>query len=209
MDEVIQHVETLRSTIIDTSDLAPDSAVRSIAVQSLLHVGARSFSHFLNAIERYLGLLRELSNSNDDKAEILDAAGRFWRQNLHMVGIVFDKFMQYQIVEPADVIAWAFRTSEGGRLGTARWDIVRAALEKSIGRVLLTKRKVAQVRKEEEDASARAKARAAAEEDIPMDVDTEKKGIDIYFTLARCAYQSELLPQKTPSFPSRQLCKRI
>ncbi|KDQ07778.1 hypothetical protein BOTBODRAFT_70220 [Botryobasidium botryosum FD-172 SS1] len=174
-DEVVQHAETLRSTISDTPNLTPDSAVRSIAVQCLLHVGARSFSHFLNAIERYLALLRSLSNTADDKADILDAAGRFWIKNSQMVGIVFDKFMQYQIVEPGDVIAWAFRTATGHRLGTNEWDIVKVALDKSIGRVLLTKRKVALLRKEEEDVSARAKAQAAAEEDSQMDVEAEKK----------------------------------
>ena len=42
----------------DTVNL--DSVLRSIAIQSLLHMGSRSFSHFLNVAERYLPLLRNL-----------------------------------------------------------------------------------------------------------------------------------------------------
>jgi len=57
-------------------------------MQSLLHIGSRSFSHLLNAIERYLPLLRNIAStgassgsaSPEAKADILTAAASFWRQ---------------------------------------------------------------------------------------------------------------------------------
>jgi nuclear cap-binding protein subunit 1 len=95
-----------------------DSLIRSTVVRSLLHIGARSFSHFLNAIKRYLPLLPNFANgsitsstsgaSPDARADILNDAASFWRHNRQMVGIVFDKFMQYQIVDPPDVVVWTF-----------------------------------------------------------------------------------------------------
>ena len=40
-----------------------DSIILSITIQSLLNIDSRSFSHFLNAIERNLPVLRDLSNA--------------------------------------------------------------------------------------------------------------------------------------------------
>lgn len=99
-----------------------------------------------------------------------------------MVGIVFDKFMQYQIVDPPDVVSWAFMNSvevgqqfeaRGGsmNLSAFEWDILRAALDKANGRVTLARKKVIALRKEDDDARAKINAR-----DENMEVDAEPKG---------------------------------
>lgn len=177
--------------MLEASDSPPDvdAVLRRIAVQSLLHIGARSFSHFLNAIERYLPLLRALAAgtlsatttpapggaSPQAKAGILDAAAAFWAHNAQMVGIVFDKLMQYQIVDPTDVVRWTFEQGAGKTaktLGGEEWDLLRGALDKANGRVVVAKRRVAALRKEEDDARARAKASG----DAGMEVDEPKPG---------------------------------
>lgn len=94
-----------------------------------------------------------------------------------MVGIVFDKLMQYQIVDPSDVVAWSFRAgntteeiAEGG-LTVQGWEMLKAALDKASGRVAVAKHKVHIVKKEEEDAKARLKASKGAVVDDGMDVE--------------------------------------
>lgn len=82
--------------------------VRDIVIQSVLNIGSRSFSHFLNIVERYHGLLRQLSSSPSMRAAILASTTRFWARSAQWVLIVFDKLMQYRIVEPADVINFVF-----------------------------------------------------------------------------------------------------
>jgi len=169
-----------------------DAIVRSIAVQSLLHIGSRSFSHLLNAIERYLPLLRNVasggvsstgaSGNPEAKAGILAAAAAFWKHNRQMVGIVFDKLMQYQIVDPTDVVAWTFVNGQGiGQpselagplhLSAFEWDLMRGALDKANGRVMTARRKVNVLRKEDDDKRARAKASAT---DNSMEVDADAK----------------------------------
>ena len=164
-----------------------------------MHIGSRSFSHFLNAIERYLPLLRNLtsggiSNAGGDvnpkaKADILTAAASFWKYNRQMVVIVFDKLMQYQIVDPTDVVAWTFMNGVavgqlaelGGpmNLSAFEWDLLRGALDKANGRVTTARRKLAALRKEDDDARARVKARA----DEPMEVDAEPKGSCLFLPL--------------------------
>ena len=188
---MIIHLESLRGTLETSDDVQVDSLIRSIVVHSLLLIGSRSFSHFLNAIERYLPLLRNLSNGSisnatngphaEARADVLSNAAGFWKYNRQMVSIVFDKFMQYQIVDPTDVVAWTFMNGVevgqlaeiGGpmNLSAFEWDLLRGALDKANGRVALARRKVAVLRKEDDDTRAKIKAG-----DENMEVDAEPKG---------------------------------
>jgi nuclear cap-binding protein subunit 1 len=193
-EDVISLLDSLKTTL-ETPDEGPigvDAILRSIAVQSLLHIGSRSFSHLLNAIERYLPLLRNVasdgvsstgaSGNPEAKAGILAAAAAFWKHNRQMVGIVFDKLMQYQIVDPTDVVAWTFVNGQGiGQpselagplhLSAFEWDLMRGALDKANGRVMTARRKVNVLRKEDDDKRARVKASAT---DNSMEVDADAK----------------------------------
>ncbi|PPQ68653.1 hypothetical protein CVT24_005384 [Panaeolus cyanescens] len=182
VEDVIAHLDTLKASLESADDgVNPDTILRSMVVQSLLQIGSRSFSHFLNAIERYLALLRNLAgNNNGAKADILTAAAAFWRHNRQMVSIVFDKLMQYQIVDPTDVAAWTFvngvtvgqlaELAGPLNLSAFEWDLLRGAIDKANGRVTIARRKVAALKKEDDDARGRVKAKA----DDTMEVDAEK-----------------------------------
>lgn len=186
-EDVIAHLDTLKNQFEGWDDgrLNVDSLMRSIAVQSLLNIGSRSFSHLLNGIERYLALLRYIASGGasstgglgdtEAKNDILTAVASFWKHNRQMVGIVFDKLMQYQIVDPTDVIGWTFLN--GSVVGQLReiekplnlsafeWDLLKAALDKANGRVVIARRKIATLRKEDDDARAKAKASQEMEVD--------------------------------------------
>ncbi|KAF6762456.1 cap binding protein 80-PB [Ephemerocybe angulata] len=192
-EDVITHLDTLRESLESSDEPDVDSTVRSIAVQSLLHIGSRSFSHLLNAIERYLPLLRNLAGggassttgvggSAEARTDILAAAAAFWKHNRQMVAIVFDKLMQYQIVDPTDVVGWTFLNGSAiGQLSEVspmnlsafEWDLLRAAIDKANGRVVSARRKVVALRKEDDD--TRAKAKAGSGVDTNMEVDLETK----------------------------------
>ena len=98
-----------------------------------------------------------------------------------MVSIVFDKLMQYQIVDPSDIIGWTFHglgpvegvegaaaQSALGWIGVQEWELLKAALDKAIGRVAIARQKVLTLRKDEEDAKAKASA--------DMDLDGDDAG---------------------------------
>jgi nuclear cap-binding protein subunit 1 len=102
-----------------------------------------------------------------------------------MVGIVFDKMMQYQIVDPTDVVAWTFVNKAGiGQqpsgmtrplsLSAFEWDLLKGALDKANGRVMIARRRVTALRKEEDDTLARAKASGGADVSS-MEVDADAK----------------------------------
>ena len=157
----------MRSTLQDAGEPRAESIIRITTFQALLQVGSRSFSHLLNAIERYLPVLRSLiTTGSEARADILRATGTFWTKSTQMVNIVVDKMMQYQIVEPADVVAFAFSDAQKTQGQVQRWEIVRAALDKAHGRVRIAQRKAAALRKEEEDARARQFAGAATAMDV-------------------------------------------
>ncbi|KAI0751203.1 cap binding protein 80-PB [Daedaleopsis nitida] len=188
-EDVMTHLETVRNNLQETvvDDVNIDSLIRSIAVQSLLSIGSRSFSHFLNAIERYLPLLRNLASGQltssstanaDARTDIMSTVATVWRRSKHMILIVFDKLMQYQIVDPTDVVAWTFThcavITEGQARGTFnafQWDVLKSALDKANGRVMVQRKKVAVLRREADDKAARA----IASESAAMEVDAEAK----------------------------------
>lgn len=181
MEDVTSHLDTLtRSLEASEEGVNVDSVVRSIAVQSLLHIGSRSVSHLLNAIERYLPFLRHIASGSagrslDAKMDVLNATAAFWARNRQMIGIVFDKLMQYQIINPNDIVEWTFANSErrDGRnlqsLTVFGWDLAKAALDKANGRVMIARRKVLSLIKEDDDTRAREKAKEATS----MEVDGE------------------------------------
>ena len=190
-EDVMSSLESLRNSLAEsmhgTTNL--DSLLRSIAIQSLLHTGSRSFSHFLNAVERYLPLLRNLAAggitssggipSLEARMDILTASARFWKRNRQMVGIVFDKLMQYQIVDPTDVVSWAFGSGLGNGEGPLKvdyrqWDLLKAALDKANGRVMIARRRVIALRKEEDENRARANANGPSN-GTSMEVDTDAR----------------------------------
>jgi nuclear cap-binding protein subunit 1 len=97
-----------------------------------------------------------------------------------MVAIVFDKLMQYQIVDPTDVVGWTFinraeikELSESTgplSLSAFEWDLLKGALDKANGRVMIARRKITTLRKEDDDTRAKAKADGNS-----MDVDADVK----------------------------------
>lgn len=176
-----------------TSESRALSTVRSITVQCLLVLGARSFSHFLNVVERYLPVLHAVSGTPDAKFEILEIVSGFWRRNGQFIGIIFDKLMQYQIVDPADVVSWAFEGNglglglglgvgvgggggaDGGRsegLSTFQWEVMKSAVDKANGRVYKAQARVVQQTKADDDArAAKHAAEASATNGDGMEVD--------------------------------------
>ena len=192
-------MERMRGELLEesVSESRAFSTARSITVQCLLVLGARSFSHFLNVVERYLAVLHAVSGTRDAKFEMLEIVSGFWRRNRQFIGIIFDKLMQYQIVDPVDVVSWAFEgngllgasatasatASAGGEersagLGTFQWEMMKSAVDKANGRVHKAQGRVVQQTKADDDARAakHAAAAAAAAGDDGMEVDVGTVG---------------------------------
>ncbi|KDE05505.1 hypothetical protein MVLG_04099 [Microbotryum lychnidis-dioicae p1A1 Lamole] len=88
--------------------------ILDMTVQSILSIGSRSFSHFLNVLERYLVLLRNLTPSVSTRSELLKSVAKFWTHHRQFHLIVLDKLLQYRLVDGADVISWVFDPTRNG-----------------------------------------------------------------------------------------------
>ncbi|KAJ7895998.1 MIF4G like-domain-containing protein [Mycena olivaceomarginata] len=170
--DVISHLDTLKATL-ETSD---DGGVVNADALIPLHRDTRGASSAGG------------SGNPEAKADILTASAAFWKHNRHMVAIVFDKLMQYQIVDPTDVVGWTFinraeikELSESTgplSLSAFEWDLLKGALDKANGRVMIARRKITTLRKEDDDTRAKAKADGNS-----MDVDADVKAGSNYTVL--------------------------
>jgi nuclear cap-binding protein subunit 1 len=192
----------MKERLVDNgeSETGAMSILRFIIVESLLEIGARSFSHFLNAIERYIKVMRRISVDPQAKAEILEATGRFWKKNSQMLIITSDKLMQYQFVDPSDLVRWAFRRNSGS-LDTLSWELVRNAIDKANGRVVAAQKKMMQLRKEQDEALAAQTAQVDANMEYDGNV---KQGQPIFVPKT---YPDSL--QKTQTSSRRLLRRRL
>jgi len=132
---------------------------REVAVQALLHVGSRSFSHFLNILERYLELIKNMTNSPNARASLLQTVSKFWRKNGQFELIVIDKLLEYRVVDPIDSLRHSFDTYKSSQWGELQfWDGLKLTIEKVTRRVKASRTKLATLKKDEEDQRDRQRA---------------------------------------------------
>ncbi|KAH8929846.1 hypothetical protein BT69DRAFT_7752 [Atractiella rhizophila] len=159
---------------LEASDEEAGTKKLELAVRALLTVGSRSFSHFLNVLERYLQLLRDLTPTPSSRLIAIETVSSFYSHNSQFALIVLDKFLQYRVVDTIDVIRWVFISPAVDWADIVRWDVLKGTVEKVNGRVESMKKRVEALRKEETEKRDRERAGlgggGGGEEDAPMDV---------------------------------------
>jgi nuclear cap-binding protein subunit 1 len=99
-----------------------------LAIQSLLQIGSKSFSHFLNMLERYVTVLRDVTSTAARRQKLLSSIASFCGSNYHFITIVIDKLVRYQILDPIDVVRWIIAT-EAAFLSLNQWEILVNTLD--------------------------------------------------------------------------------
>ena len=169
---------------------------RRIAIHAVLNNGSRSFSHFLNATERYLKLIQEVAHTQKGRRELLVFVRDFWRNSSQMRVMVIDKYLQYNLVDYEDVVEAIFGAfsarEEDIRADRPTvwtdyhaWELLNNALIKSKGRLVAITKRITQT--EREDEAIRAKRNAmvdnAAAANLGEDGDVDIKEEPSQFTL--------------------------
>lgn len=161
------------------------ATVRVMAIETILHLGSRSFSHFLNATERYLDILRSLTPDPASRQLLLQGISSYWRTSQQQQLITIDKYVQYGILEGLDVVDWIFSENEvsGGGADDAdgwtdgnKWEILRMCLDKHSGRVAAVKKRLRAVERADESARARRAADLLEKGGDVGDEDIEAEG---------------------------------
>ncbi|TPX38878.1 hypothetical protein SeLEV6574_g07548, partial [Synchytrium endobioticum] len=148
LDHIRSHVsarnrETGANMNLD-AEINPDDVAREAFVQCLLHVGHKSFSHSLTAIERYLTILKSLAVFSAAKYHMVQIVAEYWYYKPEMMEILLDKLVNYGVIDSPSLISWVL-APETLEEGCTRWylrTILETALRKLRLKVTQTKSKL-------------------------------------------------------------------
>ncbi|KAB8349628.1 hypothetical protein FH972_023647 [Carpinus fangiana] len=127
----------------------PNSISTDAFVTAVCHIGSKSLSHVLSYIERYRARLQALAASSPaSRTQIVDAVVAYWQAVQPGVAVnIADKLLNYSVVAPADVCAWALAAPtrlRAGALLAEHW--VYELLAGTVAKVARRVRQVARAR---------------------------------------------------------------
>ncbi|KAJ1915011.1 Nuclear cap-binding protein subunit 1 [Mycoemilia scoparia] len=122
---------------------------REMLIQHVLLSGSKTFSHMLNAIERYMPVLQKYSAGSDAKLHIAKITEEFWILNPQMYVITLDKLLNYRVIDPITVVEAVF--DAGSHLGQWNrfhyWEALHNTVQKVNLRVDQLEKRIAEARK--------------------------------------------------------------
>ncbi|ELT97533.1 hypothetical protein CAPTEDRAFT_202900 [Capitella teleta] len=145
-----------------------------VFVQTLLHLGAKSFSHSFAAIAKFHQVLRAFGETQDAQICILKSVYELWQDNQHMLVFLVDKLLKTQVVGCGAVANWIFSPEMSGDFTCSYvWEIMHSSIKKM-------NKHVQKLTKEVEDAkdrfeAAERRARDGLDEDNDDDVPSEEQ----------------------------------
>ncbi|KAK0636230.1 MIF4G like-domain-containing protein [Bombardia bombarda] len=119
-DEEIQPIiERIHALALD-NNLDPLVASTDVFVTCVLHVGSKSLSHVLAAIERTKDRLTDAGATSDAaRAQIISSVMSYWSSHPGVAICIVEKLLNYSILTPACVINWALVSYAGRTKGDA------------------------------------------------------------------------------------------
>lgn len=149
-DEEVQPViERIHALALD-NNLDPLVASTDVFVTSVLHVGSKSLSHVLAAIERTKDRLTDAGAASDAaRSQIITAVMTYWSAHTGVALYIIEKLLNYSILTPSAVINWALVTYAGATKGDAlaqshMYELIFTTVMKVTGRVRQVAQKAAQ-----------------------------------------------------------------
>ncbi|KAK1780741.1 MIF4G like-domain-containing protein [Copromyces sp. CBS 386.78] len=118
-EEIEPVIERIHSLALDNS-LDPLVASTDVFVTSVLHVGSKSLSHVLAAIERTKERLTDAgATSEAARTQIISSVMEYWSAHPGVAIAIIEKLLNYSILTPQAVINWAITTYAGATRGEA------------------------------------------------------------------------------------------
>ncbi len=116
-DEIQPIIDKIHSAALDIS-LDPMVSSTDVFVTAVLHVGSKSLSHVLAAIERTKDrLLSAGAASEAARTQIIAAVMAYWSAQPGVALCIVEKLLNYGIVSPQSVVQWALVAHAGANKG--------------------------------------------------------------------------------------------
>ncbi|TPX62408.1 hypothetical protein PhCBS80983_g00437 [Powellomyces hirtus] len=139
VSELLQQIRALppAPTAMDGVQSAqqPQSAedvAREAFIQCVMLQGSKSFSHVLNVVERYIGLLREYNSTEHARGHTVRIINDFWKYNTQFTEIILDKLTNYRVIDPKSIVSWVLDPAvlETSFTRFYIWAVLRSTLAK-------------------------------------------------------------------------------
>ncbi|KTW28544.1 hypothetical protein T552_01804 [Pneumocystis carinii B80] len=125
-------LEIIEKTAIENNENDPPYEALKALVQCVLHLGAKSFSHALNTIERNLPGLQARCNANEKtRRQTIDIIIKFWKDQPTIGTTLINKFLNYSIIDSVSIIEWIILDADVEYIGRSfTWELMKIALNK-------------------------------------------------------------------------------
>ena len=127
-----------------------------IVVQTLLYIGAKSFTHTITVLEKYGQIFRKIAPDQVSQVAMITSVSQLWRNSAQMSAIVIDRMMGYRMVSNLAIVAWVFSPHNVQHFHTSDhlWEILRNAINKTNNRTVDLRREVLAAEKALKSAAA-------------------------------------------------------
>ncbi|KAJ2887118.1 Nuclear cap-binding protein subunit 1 [Coemansia aciculifera] len=144
----------------DIDDERRQTLAREMLVEHVFLLGSKTFSHMLNAIEKFMPALQKFGDSAEAKLQIAQVTEDFWLRNPQFFAITIDKLINYRVIDPATVIAMLFDNGHVGSWSKFHyWEILHNTVKKVNMRVVQLQGRLE---------AANTAANAMADDDVPV-----------------------------------------
>lgn len=98
-----------------------------VIVQTLLNIGAKSFTHLITVLERYGQVIAKICPDQDKQVMLIAEVSSFWKSNTQMTAIAIDRMMGYRLVSNLAIVRWVFSEENIEQFHTSDrpWEVLR------------------------------------------------------------------------------------
>ncbi|KAJ7959687.1 nuclear cap-binding protein subunit 1 [Quillaja saponaria] len=129
-----------------------------VVIQTLLHIGSKSFTHLITVLERYWQVIAKVCHDEDKQVMLIGEVSFFWKNSAQMKAIAIDRMMGYRLISNLAIVRWIFSPENIEQFHTSDspWEILRDAVSKTYNRISDLRKEILSLRKNvllaEEDA---------------------------------------------------------
>eukprot|EP01018_Ginkgo_biloba_P023536 Gb_13655 [translate_table: standard] len=175
-----------------------------VVVQTLLHIGSKSFTHLVTVLERYGHVITKLGSDQSNQILVIEEVAKLWQNNTQMTAIAIDRMMGYRIISNLSIVSWVFSPANVEQFHTSDrpWEILRNAINKTYNRISDLRKEVASAEKSVQsaiEASAKAHRELESAESLAEGADTEELQIEVAAKLKRLKEAADKVKEQESS----------
>ncbi|KAF6025461.1 NCBP1 [Bugula neritina] len=173
-EDVLDFLKEIPNPLDDSVEHTHNPLAIDVFVQTLLNLGAKSFSHSFAAIAKFNKVFKELGSSDEGQQCILKSMYDLWSDHQQMMLVLVNKMMKTNLLSVSAVANWIF--SEEMMRDFTRfyvWDTLHASIRKMNKQVNQLQLEVEEMKDKKEEAANKVNDGLDVDENVPTEDDIE------------------------------------